>query len=100
MVFSHFPLTFHLRRLPGCMLLRVRHRRVAHPRALFPRFHPRPRPPAIARSVALDDAIELVPVDRTEIVMATLGIPLELRVGHADAEIIRLRHGLVDEALA
>src|SRR3977135_2393602 len=89
MVSSHFPLMFHSRRLPGGVFLRVRHRRVAPPRALLPRFHPRPQPLAIARSVALDDVIELVPVNGTEIVMAALGIPLELGVGHANGEIIR-----------
>src|SRR2546421_13039252 len=98
MVSSHFSLTFHSlstsRCLPGGMLLRMRHRCLAHPRALFPRFHPRPQPLAIARTVALDDAIELVPVDRTEIIMAARRIPLELRIGHLDAQIIRLRHGL------
>src|ERR1700694_4530567 len=100
MVSTRFPFTFHSGRHPDAMLLRMRHRRVAHPRALLPRVHARPKPLAIARSVALDNAIELVPIDRPEIVMLALGIPLELRIGHADAEVVRLRDSLIDEALA
>src|SRR5438876_6960760 len=90
-----------LRRLlrAGCAFFRVGERRLPNPRALFPRLDARPQPISIARPIALDHVVELVPIDRTEIVMPTLAVPLELGIRYGDAEIIRLRHGLIDEAL-
>src|SRR5258706_10823891 len=84
---------------PHRLLFCVRHRRLAHPRAVFPGLDSRAQPVAVARSVALDDAIKLVEVDRSEVVVTALPVPFELRVGHRDAEILGLRHGLVDETL-
>src|ERR1022692_1408055 len=100
MVCSHVRLAFRSCGFSGRVFLDMRHRGVAHPRALFPRVDARAQALAIARSIALDHVVELVPVDRSEIIMPALGVPLELRVGHGDAEIVRLRHRLIDEALA
>src|SRR5213075_1799894 len=61
-----------------CLLLCMRHRRLAHPRAVLPRFHARSQPLAVARAVALDHFVELGPVDRAEIVVLALGVPLEV----------------------
>ncbi|CPM42962.1 Uncharacterised protein [Bordetella pertussis] len=50
--------------------------------------------------MALDHRVELVPVDRAEIVMAALGVPLQVRIGHRQPQVLGLRHGLVDHFLA
>src|SRR6476469_9166505 len=54
----------------------------------------------VARPVALHHRHELVPVDGAEVVVAALLIPLEVRVGQRDTELLGLWHGHVDEALA
>src|SRR5256886_9282664 len=68
----------------GRAFFRVGKSCLAHPGALFPRLDARPQPVAIARPVALDHVVELIPVDRAEIVMPALGVPFELRVRHGD----------------
>src|SRR6185437_11532117 len=50
-------------------LLRVRERGLAHPRAVFPRRHPRAHPVAIAGPVAAQHRVKLVPVDLAEVVV-------------------------------
>src|SRR5580692_11500636 len=54
----------------------------------------------VAGAVARDDGLELVPVDRAEVVVAALGVPAEVRIGQGDAEPLGLRDRHVDEALA
>src|ERR1700733_8511631 len=54
----------------------------------------------VARAVAGDDGLELVPVDRAEVVVAARLVPAQVGVGERDAELLRLRDGHVDEALA
>src|SRR6476620_9381634 len=80
-------------------LRRVRNRGLAHPGPRFPRVDARAHPIAIARSVALDDLVELVPVALADIIMAARLVPDELVVGDPQAEVIGLRRGLVDETL-
>src|SRR5947208_13384511 len=87
------------RRVARCTLLRVGKRGFTHPCAVFPRFRACAQSIAVARTVALDDVVELGPVDRTEIVVRRFGVPLELRVGNGEAEEFCLRYGLIDEAL-
>src|SRR5580765_4043508 len=82
------------------LLFGVRKRCVANPCAVLPGLDARAQPVAIAGSVALDHLVELVEVDRSEVVVLAVRVPLEQRIGHGDAEIVGLRHGLVDEALA
>src|ERR1700747_1506325 len=55
---------------------------------------------SVARAVARDNGLELGPVDGAEVVVAARGVPAQLRVGQRDAELVRLRDGHVDEALA
>ena len=57
-------------------------------------------PLLVARAVALEDLLELRPVDRAEVVVAALLVPLEVRVGEGEAEGLRLRDADVDEAPA
>src|SRR6266567_4018068 len=84
---------------PRRALLRIRERGLAHPCAVLPRQDAGTQPIAVARTVAFDYVLELVPVDRTEIVVATFVVPLEERIGHPDAQVIGLRNRLVDKAL-
>src|SRR5437879_13764353 len=79
--------------------LRMRDRRLADPRAVVPRLHAGAHPIAIARAVAFENVVELAPIDRPEIVMPTCLVPFELGIGHRDAEKIRLRNRLIDDAL-
>jgi hypothetical protein len=56
-------------------------------------------PLSIARPVALEHGVELIPVDRAEAVMLACLIPAQLAIGNAQSEEMRLWHGDVDEAL-
>src|SRR5258706_13801043 len=78
-------------------LLRIRERGLAHPRAVLPRQNAGTQPIAVARTVAFDYVLELVPVDRTEIVVATFLVPPEERIGHPAAQVIGLRNRRVDQ---
>src|SRR5580765_1351460 len=82
------------------LLFGVRKRCVANPCAVLPGLDTRAQPVAIARSVALYLLVELVEVEPSDVVVIALRIPLEQGIGHCDAEIVSLRHGLVDEAPA
>src|SRR4051794_17715244 len=86
-------------RLMRRALLGMRKRRLAYPCAFLPRIDARSHPGAIARSVALDDLVEFLPVDLAKLVVAAALVERQLVVGHAQAKVVGLRHGLVDEAL-
>src|SRR5947207_8893515 len=64
------------------LLLRMRNCCVAHPRAVFPSLHARTHALAVARPIALEDVMELVPIDRADVVMTSRLVPFELRIGH------------------
>src|SRR5205807_10223430 len=77
----------------------MRNCRVAHPRAVFPSLHACTHAIAVARPISFEDAVELVPIDRTDVVVPSRLVPFELRIWHRDAEVIGLRHRLIDEPL-
>lgn len=54
----------------------------------------------IARTEALDDAHEFVPVGCAEVVRTALFVPAQKRIGQRDTEHLSLRHGHVDKALS
>ena len=58
-----------------------------------------PQALAVARAVAADDAPELVPVDRAEVVVLALLVPLQLRVGQVTPSILACSTVGVDELL-
>src|ERR1700743_3143682 len=82
------------------LLRRVRERGRAHPGALVVRRLALCEALGVARAVARHDRVELVPVDGAEVVVAARLVPAQVRVGQRDAELLRLRDGHVDEALA
>src|SRR5688572_4016619 len=54
---------------------------------------------AVAWTVALQDLVELGPIDRPEAVVLARFVPNQVRVGNAQAKEFRLRYGDVDELL-
>src|SRR5690606_13118941 len=77
-------------RLAARLLLGVGGQPVAHPGAGFVSLLARGQAFAVAGAVALDDRIELVPVDLAEIVVAALGVPFQVGVGHGQAQVFGL----------
>ena len=59
-----------------------------------------PHPLAVAWSAAIYHRPELIPVYGAEIVMAARFIPLKVRVGYCQFEMVPLRHRDVDKPLA
>src|SRR5687767_3461179 len=88
------------RRLRGLMLCRVSLRGLAHPGSVLVRVAPCLKSLAIARSIALYDGPEFVPVDGPEIPVLRLFVVLESRIGKRQTNRLRLRHREIDEALA
>ena len=56
-------------------------------------------PLRVARAVALDHGHELVPVHRAVVVVPALGVPPQPGIGQRHAQLLRLRHGHIDEPL-
>jgi hypothetical protein len=53
----------------------------------------------VARPVAADDASELLPVDRAEVVVTAVGVPAQVIVGQVQPEHLGLGDGHVDKSL-
>src|SRR5882672_1557652 len=73
-------------------LVGVRQQRFPEPGAVLVRLHARAKALAIARAVALDDTVELGPVDNAEVVVTARFVPLERGIGDLQPEIFGLRH--------
>src|SRR5437016_5442568 len=82
------------------MLRSIRGGRITHPRALLVCADMVRKPLTIARTVAADNAAELVPVALTEVVMTPRFVPSQLRIGWRELEHVGLRSNHVDKALA
>ena len=54
----------------------------------------------VAGPVAGDHLLQLLPVDRTEVVVAPRLVPGQVRIGHLEAQVLGLGHRHVDELLA
>src|SRR5579872_1248078 len=80
-------------------LFGVSRRCLAHPGAVFMRLAPRRDPVAIARAVAGEHLLELIPVDRAIFPMTGRFIQFHVVIGNDKAEILRLRHRRIDEFL-
>src|SRR5215469_17260824 len=89
-----------LRCAPRALLRGVRGRSFPHPPARFVGRPPRLEPLAVAGTVAPEHGLKLRPVDRPDAVALRRLVPAQLLVGNAEAEVVRLRHGDVDEFLA
>src|SRR3984957_4005780 len=96
------PGPFGRRILAGLILLlgRVGERGLAGPGALVVGRPAAGEALGVAGAVARDDGLELVPVDRAEVVVAAFFVPAEVGIGQGDAESLGLRDRHVDEALA
>src|SRR5437879_5764139 len=86
------PVLCGLRRA-AVVLAGVRGRRLAHPAAGLVGGAPRLEPFAVARSVALEHRVKLVPVDRADQIMLRAGLPAQLAVGDREPEQLCLRTG-------
>nr|GEU28106.1 putative aminotransferase [Tanacetum cinerariifolium] len=83
------------------LLARLRtHARLAEPRALLPGVHAGAQALAVARAVTLEDFVKFAPVDGAEVVVARLRVECQVGIGHGQAQVLGLRHGLIDHALA
>src|SRR5207237_9886298 len=82
------------------MLRRIRGGRLTHPRALLVCADMVRKPLTIARTIAADNAAELVPVALTEVVMTPRFVPSQLRIGWRELEHVGLRSNHVAKALA
>src|ERR1051326_9593941 len=74
--------------------------RLAHPGAVLVRLAARPHALAVARPVAGDHPLELVPIDLAEAPTPACLVELQFRIGDREAEIMRLRDRGIDEFLA
>src|SRR5215510_11438822 len=88
-----------LRRLPTLALFRIGGGRLTHPRAVGMRLAPRRHAVAVAGAIARQHRFEFGPVDLA-ISPVTVGVLLHVRIGNAEAEVVRLRHRGIDEFLA
>src|SRR3712207_8118800 len=76
----------------GGLLFGMGFRRLAHPATVLVSLHASAQPLPVAGAVAVDDPVELVPVDLPKIVVAALLVPLQVRVRHGEAEIRSEEH--------
>ena len=82
------------------VFVRVGLGRLADPGAVIVGLAAAPQALDVARTIAADDAGELVPVDGAEVVVTAFGVPAQFLVGQAQAEHLGLRDGHVDKTLA
>src|SRR5262245_1265477 len=75
-------------------------RRFAHPASFFVRLPACRHALRVARSVAGDHVVELLPVDLAMPVVTGFRIPAQIGIRHLQAEVVSLRNGDVDELLA
>src|SRR5437762_3054633 len=88
-----------LRGLTMLALRRISGGRLAHPGAVLMRLAPRGEAVAVAGAVTGEHLLELGPVDLA-IAPVPVGILRHAGIGNNEAEILRLRHGRIDEFLA
>src|SRR5205085_561267 len=69
-------------------------------RTFFMRFHMMSDALLIARSVAVNDALEFRPIYFAEVIMTARFIPFELRIGNFETYHISLLRAFIYEALA
>src|SRR5215471_11244536 len=81
------------------VLLGVRDQRVTEPAAVLVGLHAGAQALPVAGAVALQDLMELGPVDRAEVVVAALLVPAQVRVGNGEAQVLGLGDRLVHHAL-
>src|SRR5687767_8935930 len=93
------PTSGRLARGLGGPLGRVGAGRHAHPGALVVRRAPRRDPLAVTRAVALQHALELLPVDGAEVPVPRRLVVLQVGIGEREVDRLRLRYGEVHEAL-
>src|SRR5690606_342018 len=81
-------------------LFSVCSKRFAHPGAFFVSPYSSAQTFAVAGPIAAQHGIELFPVDLAEVVLAALLVPLQIWIGDGQAQVVGLRHSLVDKFLS
>src|ERR1700722_13761491 len=81
------------------MLFRIRHRSITNPRSALVVMVSCIHPIAVARAIASQHVVKLIPLDCPEVIRLTLFVPLQLRIWKSEPKKFSLRHGLIDKSL-
>src|SRR5215217_2305269 len=81
-------------------LFGVGHGSIPYPLAIFPGRFAGFQAFLIAGTIAFDHIVELIPVDLTKIIMATLFIPFQVRIRNGETQDLGLFHGYIYHFLA
>src|SRR5258708_1077747 len=75
-------------------------KRVSKPGSLCVSFGPYAETILVARNMSLQHVVKLVPVDRSEVIVPSFVIPLEIGIWNGQSEIFGLRYSLIDHLLS